>query len=67
VDAVHQAFAHGVAQASLVGGITMAAGTLMVLLVLPGRHGFTRKSVDPAVTSEAAAVEVAGVVAPGPR
>jgi Na+/melibiose symporter-like transporter len=67
VDAVHQAFAHGVAQASLVGGITMAAGTLMVLLVLPGRRGFARKGAEPAVASEAAAVEVACVVEPGPR
>ncbi|MFF7788874.1 DHA2 family efflux MFS transporter permease subunit [Streptomyces sp. NPDC007991] len=47
VDAVHQAFAHGVAQASLVGGIIMAAGTLIVLAVLPGRRGFARKSAEP--------------------
>ncbi|WOX15025.1 MFS transporter [Streptomyces sp. N50] len=38
VDAVHEAFAHGVAQTSLVGGIIMAAGTLIVLAVLPGRR-----------------------------
>ncbi|MFD4560851.1 MFS transporter [Streptomyces sp. NPDC058469] len=38
VDAVQEAFAHGVAQTSLVGGIIMAAGTLIVLAVLPGRR-----------------------------
>jgi EmrB/QacA subfamily drug resistance transporter len=38
VDAVHEAFAHGVAQTSLVGGIIMAAGTLIVLAVLPGHR-----------------------------
>ncbi len=37
VDAVHEAFAHGVAHTSLVGGIIMAAGALIVLAVLPGR------------------------------
>ncbi|MFD9319142.1 MFS transporter [Streptomyces sp. NPDC060053] len=37
VEAVHEAFAHGVAQTSLVGGIIMAAGTLIVFAVLPGR------------------------------
>ncbi|GAA2490996.1 MFS transporter [Streptomyces longisporus] len=38
VDAVHESFAHGVAQTSLVGGIIMAAGTVIVLAVLPGRR-----------------------------
>ncbi|MFJ8809940.1 MFS transporter [Streptomyces sp. NPDC102490] len=37
-DAVHKAFAHGVSTTSLVGGIIMAAGTLIVLAVLPGRR-----------------------------
>ncbi|MET7455966.1 MFS transporter [Streptomyces sp. NPDC005574] len=38
VDAVHESFAHAVAGTSLVGGIIMAAGTLIVLAVLPGRR-----------------------------
>ncbi|MFJ5259375.1 MFS transporter [Streptomyces sp. NPDC088387] len=38
VDAVHESFAHSVAQTSLVGGIIMAAGTMIVLAVLPGRR-----------------------------
>ncbi|MFG3518540.1 MFS transporter [Streptomyces bobili] len=38
IDAVHESFAHSVAQTSLVGGIIMAAGTLIVLAVLPGRR-----------------------------
>ncbi|MFF3204264.1 MFS transporter [Streptomyces sp. NPDC002962] len=37
IEAVHEAFAHGVAQTSLVGGIIMAAGTMIVFAVLPGR------------------------------
>ncbi|WP_217242185.1 MFS transporter [Streptomyces sp. AC555_RSS877] len=59
VDAVHQAFAHGVAQTSLIGGIIMAAGTLIVLAVLPGRRGFAQKSAEPGAgtaASEAATV-----------
>ncbi len=36
---MNQSFAHGVATTSLVGGIIMAAGTLIVLAVLPGRRG----------------------------
>ncbi|MFI5682154.1 MFS transporter [Streptomyces cellulosae] len=47
VDAVHQAFAHGVAQTSLIGGIIMAAGTLIVLAVLPGRRAFAKQSAEP--------------------
>ncbi|MFI9408605.1 MFS transporter [Nocardia gamkensis] len=59
VDAVHQAFAHGVAQASLIGGIVMAAGTLIVLAVMPGRRGFATISAEPGAgtaVSEAATV-----------
>ncbi len=59
VDAVHQAFAHGVAQTSLIGGIVMAAGTLIVLAVLPGRRGFAKQSAEPGAgttASEAANV-----------
>ncbi|MFD5383664.1 MFS transporter [Streptomyces sp. NPDC127074] len=37
VDAVHESFAHGVAHTSLIGGLIMAAGALIVLAVLPGR------------------------------
>ncbi|WP_395573508.1 MFS transporter [Streptomyces sp. BK79] len=42
-DAVNQSFAHGVATTSLVGGIIMAAGTLIVLAVLPGRRAAARQ------------------------
>ncbi|CAC36567.1 MFS transporter [Streptomyces sp. NRRL_B-16638] len=61
VDAVHQAFAHGVAQTSLIGGIIMAAGTLIVLAILPGRRGFAQKGAEPGAgttASEAAATDV---------
>ncbi|MFE9445628.1 MFS transporter [Streptomyces sp. NPDC006602] len=59
VDAVHQAFAHGVAQTSLIGGIIMAAGTLIVLAILPGRRGFAKQSAEAGAgttASEAATV-----------
>ncbi|WP_329242380.1 MFS transporter [Streptomyces sp. NBC_01478] len=46
VDAVHEAFAHGVAQTSLVGGIIMAAGTLIVLAVLPGRRDAAKAGAE---------------------
>ena len=51
VDAVHEAFAHGVAQTSLVGGIIMAAGTLIVLAVLPGRRAAGEQEPKAAETS----------------
>lgn len=59
VDAVHQAFAHGVAQTSLIGGIIMAAGTLIVLAILPGRRGFAKHNAEPGAgttTNETATV-----------
>ncbi|MEU6611012.1 MFS transporter [Streptomyces shenzhenensis] len=37
VDAVRESFSHSVAQTSLVGGIIMAVGAMVVLAVLPGR------------------------------
>ncbi|MFI9341891.1 MFS transporter [Streptomyces sp. NPDC052773] len=42
VDAVHESFAHGVAHTSLIGGLIMAAGALIVLAVLPGRKAAAR-------------------------
>ncbi|MDX3383881.1 MFS transporter [Streptomyces niveiscabiei] len=59
VDAVHQAFAHGVAQTSLIGGIIMAAGTAIVLAVLPGRRALAKHNTEPGTgttASEAAPV-----------
>ena len=38
LDAVHESCAHGAARTSLIGGIIMAAGTLIALAVLPGRR-----------------------------
>ncbi|MEV1065268.1 MFS transporter [Streptomyces sp. NPDC050263] len=37
VDAVHESFAHAIAHTSLIGAIVMAAGTVIVIAVLPGR------------------------------
>ncbi|MGP3636388.1 MFS transporter [Streptomyces sp. 24-1644] len=39
VEAVHESFAHAVAHTSLIGGIIMAVGTVIILMVLPGRKG----------------------------
>ncbi|MFD5628223.1 MFS transporter [Streptomyces sp. NPDC127072] len=52
VDAVHEAFAHSVAQTSLVGGIIMAAGTLIVLAVLPGSRMAGKRRPESPVTTE---------------
>ncbi|MFF4507995.1 MFS transporter [Streptomyces sp. NPDC001401] len=52
VDAVHESFAHGVAQTSLVGGIIMAAGTMIVLAVLPGRSTADKHRTEEPVLEE---------------
>ncbi|MFJ8189449.1 MFS transporter [Streptomyces sp. NPDC096094] len=44
--AVHEAFAHGVAQTSLIGGLVMAAGAMIVLGVLPGRRRPAREQAE---------------------
>ncbi|MER6789981.1 MFS transporter [Streptomyces sp. NPDC000658] len=62
VEAVHQAFAHGVAQTSLIGGIIMAAGTMIVLAVLPGRKAAARQDREAA---EARQAETARTPQPG--
>ena len=46
VDAVHQAFAHGVSHTSFIGGMVMAAGTLIAFAVLPGRRVSARANGD---------------------
>jgi EmrB/QacA subfamily drug resistance transporter len=55
VDAVHEAFAHGVAQTSLVGGIIMAVGTLIVLAVLPHRGDAGKHRPEETAEAEAEA------------
>nr|WP_202559362.1 MFS transporter [Streptomyces sp. SID5914] len=52
-DAVHESFAHAVAHTSLIGGIIMTAGTMIVLAVLPGRR---RHAPKQAPTTEEAAM-----------
>ncbi|MFF0011264.1 MFS transporter [Streptomyces sp. NPDC005374] len=47
VDAVHESFAHAIAHTSLIGGIIMAAGTVVVLLVLPGRQAAGKHHQEP--------------------
>ncbi|MDT7842011.1 MFS transporter [Streptomyces justiciae] len=42
LGAVHESFAHAIAHTSLVGAIIMAAGTLIVIAVLPGRAHTTQ-------------------------
>lgn len=43
LGAVHESFAHAIAHTSLIGGVIMAAGTLIVIAVLPGRRKHTGK------------------------
>ena len=57
VEAVQQSFAHAVSHTSLIGGIVMAAGTLLVLVALPGRRAFATKSAE--TGTQTAATEVA--------
>ncbi|MEV6168691.1 MFS transporter [Streptomyces sp. NPDC051954] len=54
VDAVHESFAHSIAHTSLIGGIIMAVGTVIVFLVLPGRKaaGEDRQEEPVAAKSE---------------
>ncbi|MFD4411089.1 MFS transporter [Streptomyces sp. NPDC058466] len=52
-DAVQEAFAHGIAQTSLVGGIIMAGGTLIVLAVLPGHRSTGKHGQEEPVAAEA--------------
>ncbi|MFE4964415.1 MFS transporter [Streptomyces sp. NPDC056660] len=55
VDAVHESFAHAIAHTSLIGGIIMAAGTMIVLAVLPGRkHKGNHAKEEPAVAADQA-------------
>ncbi|KOV73307.1 hypothetical protein ADL00_04615, partial [Streptomyces sp. AS58] len=44
VDAVHESFAHSVAQTSLVGGIIMVGGAMVVLALLPRRKSTGKHS-----------------------
>ncbi|MFE1884716.1 MFS transporter [Streptomyces diastatochromogenes] len=59
VDAVHESFAHGVAQTSLVGGIIMTAGTMIVLALLPGRRSGAKHRQEKAVEAEKERADVA--------
>ncbi|MGW1778291.1 MFS transporter [Streptomyces sp. NPDC002143] len=51
VDAVQESFAHAIAHTSLIGAIIMAAGTVIVIAVLPGRKA-TGKHDDEEETAE---------------
>lgn len=57
VSAAHSAFSDAVAATSLVGGIIMAAGTMIVLALLPGRSHPARR--DAAVPADPAKTPVA--------
>lgn len=59
VGAVHESFAHGVAATSLVGGIIMAVGTAIVLVVLPGRRGAQRNGPSGGVPADTSLEEAA--------
>ncbi|KOV72635.1 hypothetical protein ADL00_05655, partial [Streptomyces sp. AS58] len=52
VDAVHESFAHSVAQTSLVGGIIMAGGAMVVLALLPRRKSTGKEDHAGRTTSD---------------
>ncbi|AXG81608.1 MFS transporter [Streptomyces paludis] len=55
LGAVHESFAHAIAHTSLIGGLIMAAGTVIVIAVLPGRgHHAARGGEERAEAPEAA-------------
>jgi len=56
IDAVHESFAHAIAHTSLIGAVIMAAGTLIVIAVLPGRgRSAKQRPQEPAEAPEASA------------
>ncbi|MFB7089324.1 MFS transporter [Streptomyces sp. NPDC056296] len=59
--AVHESFAHGVAHTSLIGGIVMAAGAVIVLAVLPGRRAARGQAAETQVAAEGAEHDESGV------
>lgn len=52
VTAADHAFTHAVAQTSLIGGIILAVGTVVVALVLPGRSGHQGRQPAAGVTAK---------------
>ncbi|MGA5357902.1 MFS transporter [Streptomyces purpurascens] len=52
VDAVHESFAHAIAQTSLIGAVIMAAGTMIVIAVLPGRKATGKPGDDDPTASD---------------
>ncbi|WBO68101.1 MFS transporter [Streptomyces camelliae] len=53
VAAVHESFAHAIAHTSLIGGIIMAVGAVIVIAVLPGRkHTGKHRQQDTVVAPE---------------
>lgn len=51
LQAVHESFAHAIAHTSLIGGVIMAAGALIVIAVLPGRRSASQPPRDLQVTT----------------
>jgi predicted MFS family arabinose efflux permease len=60
LGAVHESFAHAIAHTSLIGGIVMAAGTLIVIAVLPGRKHTTQHGAEEATPATEEQTETVG-------
>ncbi|WP_405540215.1 MFS transporter [Streptomyces sp. NBC_00075] len=60
LGAVHESFAHAIAHTSLIGGIIMAAGTLIVIAVLPGRGHTTKHGEEEAAQTTEEQTETVG-------
>ncbi|CCK26503.1 transmembrane efflux protein [Streptomyces davaonensis JCM 4913] len=61
LGAVHESFAHAIAQTSLIGGIIMAVGTVIVFVVLPGRKATGKRQQETTATESAENSETVGV------
>ncbi|MEV4453864.1 MFS transporter [Streptomyces mirabilis] len=53
IGAVQESFAHAIAHTSLISGVIMAGGTLIVLAVLPGRRATGKHRQEEPVAAEA--------------
>ncbi|MFI6015605.1 MFS transporter [Streptomyces sp. NPDC051243] len=60
LGAVHESFAHAIAHTSLIGGIIMAAGTLIVIAVLPGRKATGKQHQEEAAETSQEQTETVG-------
>ncbi|MEU5637301.1 MFS transporter [Streptomyces rishiriensis] len=67
LGAVHESFARSIAHTSLVGGVIMAVGTLVVIAVLPGRRHVAKPRQEQTKQTEQTEQSASSGGATGPR